>query len=532
MLKFLNWIAKRKWNQQTKSSFGKRTGYLPHLEFLERRLMPAGPVLTMTQGVVSVTPASGTFTPSPPAPVNFLTPGTTSTDTGAGQWNPQTPISSSSTPTINSDLIGSIPAGTLIKFAVEIINTGDTPASNVTISDTFDTTGFEKPTNALGYNLVVTYGSGAGPGALSSVRYTPSANPDSFFTSTGIRILDNPGDTSSNGGAVKATPNALNQNVLIITFDLQTTTVLTPGTRYPSTSTISDYTSGQTGPNLAIPPITASAVVNPIADLSINKTVGNPTPNVGDTVTFTITASNAGPDRAFNAQVNDILPAGLLYVSSNPSVGSYNSTNGVWTIGTMPSPATDTLTIMAIVLAPTQTGAPPAPSTNTATIFADDLPPNSTPPSSSATVTPLYADLAILKTVSNPRPLQGTQIVYKLTVTNLGPDVSQAVTVMDALRTGISYVSSSATQGSYISGLWTIGNLASGKTVTLTIVGLVTSLGPIANVATVNAGTYNPRLNKNTSEADLVTLSPTPSKRSLIHHHQDSNGNHTSNQSR
>ena len=56
---------------------------------------------------------------------------------------------------------------------------------------------------------------------------------------------------------------------------------------------------------------TASATVTPQqADLALAKTVSNPTPNVGDTITYTVTLTNNGPDAATSVQVTDLLPAG------------------------------------------------------------------------------------------------------------------------------------------------------------------------------------------------------------------------------
>ena len=44
---------------------------------------------------------------------------------------------------------------------------------------------------------------------------------------------------------------------------------------------------------------TASASETPQgADLAVTKSVSNPTPNVGDQITFTVTLSNTGPDTA------------------------------------------------------------------------------------------------------------------------------------------------------------------------------------------------------------------------------------------
>jgi uncharacterized repeat protein (TIGR01451 family) len=89
-------------------------------------------------------------------------------------------------------------------------------------------------------------------------------------------------------------------------------TVVSPAAQ-TNTATISN--SDQFDPNPGNN--SASATVIPQqADLSITKTVSNPTPNVGDTVTFTVTLSNLGPNTATNVTVNDLLPAGLTFVSA------------------------------------------------------------------------------------------------------------------------------------------------------------------------------------------------------------------------
>src|SRR5690606_28902846 len=62
-------------------------------------------------------------------------------------------------------------------------------------------------------------------------------------------------------------------------------------------------------------------------------TVSNATPNLGESVTFTITVSNAGPDNATGVSILDALPAGLAFVSATPTIGSYSAATGIWTIG-------------------------------------------------------------------------------------------------------------------------------------------------------------------------------------------------------
>ena len=84
----------------------------------------------------------------------------------------------------------------------------------------------------------------------------------------------------------------------------------------------------------------------------MTKTVSNPTPNVGDTITFTVTLTNSGPDAATGVTVTDLLPAGLTFVSATPSQGTYDSATGVWTVGTVATGAPQTLTITATVVSP------------------------------------------------------------------------------------------------------------------------------------------------------------------------------------
>jgi uncharacterized repeat protein (TIGR01451 family) len=87
----------------------------------------------------------------------------------------------------------------------------------------------------------------------------------------------------------------------------------------------------------------------PIADLQITKSVNNLTPYIGQTITFTLTATNAGDGISQNTSVSDLLPAGYTYSSHSTATGTYNAGTGIWDIGTMNSGATATLTINAVV---------------------------------------------------------------------------------------------------------------------------------------------------------------------------------------
>jgi len=81
------------------------------------------------------------------------------------------------------------------------------------------------------------------------------------------------------------------------------------------------------------------------ADLQLTKTVNNPTPNIGDPLTFIVNLSNNGPLDATNIKVLDPLPAGMANVIGAASIGSYDSNTGVWDVPSLASGQTVTLLV-------------------------------------------------------------------------------------------------------------------------------------------------------------------------------------------
>ncbi len=56
--------------------------------------------------------------------------------------------------------------------------------------------------------------------------------------------------------------------------------------------------------------------------ISLTKGVSNPTPYIGSTVTFTVTVTNNGPDKAHKITVQDVIPAGFTYVAGSIAGGT------------------------------------------------------------------------------------------------------------------------------------------------------------------------------------------------------------------
>ncbi|SEQ03149.1 Ig-like domain-containing protein [Flavobacterium urocaniciphilum] len=86
------------------------------------------------------------------------------------------------------------------------------------------------------------------------------------------------------------------------------------------------------------------------SNLSITKTVDNPTPFVDDNVVFTITVTSTGLGSYSNIVVSEPLPSGYAYVSSTTSAGTYNPISGIWNIPSLAANQSATLLITATVL--------------------------------------------------------------------------------------------------------------------------------------------------------------------------------------
>jgi gliding motility-associated-like protein/uncharacterized repeat protein (TIGR01451 family) len=126
------------------------------------------------------------------------------------------------------------------------------------------------------------------------------------------------------------------------------------------------------------------------------------------------------------------------------------------------------------------------------------------------TLSLVSTDLAIEKSVDNLSPIVGANVVFTLKATNKGPGAGTGITVTDQLPTGYTYISDAAPVGTTydaVTGLWRIGNLASGADATITITAKVNATGIYANTATISSAGDDPDPANNSS---TVTIVPSP----------------------
>jgi len=221
-------------------------------------------------------------------------------------------------------------------------------------------------------------------------------------------------------------------------------------------------------------------------------------------VTFAINLRNKGFGTAVNVQTQNTLLASLGFISASASIGSYNSATGIWDIPSISSGSEENLTITA-----TMTGA--GPDTVSATITQSEISsgtpisdPNTSDNSDAIKIGSTV--LSITNSVNNPTPNIGSNVVFNITVTNPNADET-GVSVDALLPSGILYISHSSTLGTTYNnntGVWTIGPLLSGASVSLSITAQVLSPLTMMLVADVSSDNFG-------NNSAIATITPIPS---------------------
>jgi uncharacterized repeat protein (TIGR01451 family) len=250
---------------------------------------------------------------------------------------------------------------------------------------------------------------------------------------------------------------------------------------------------------------TDTDTLNPSADLAITKTDGVVTVNPGGSVTYTITASNAGPSAITGATVADTFPASLTATwtcvgaggGTCTAAGSGNISDNV----DLPVGASVTYTATATV-SPAAAGV----LTNTATVASSVTDPN--PASNSATdtdtITPA-ADLSV--TMLGPATaVPGGSVAYTVTVTNAGPVDAASVLLDVPTPTGLTFTGATGDCAAPLP--CALGTIATGASRT-TVVTFAVPAGyvapdPIAGGASVSSATFDPDAADNTAAASTA----------------------------
>jgi uncharacterized repeat protein (TIGR01451 family) len=341
------------------------------------------------------------------------------------------------------------------------------------------------------------------------VTYTVEASNNGPSNVTGALVTDNPPSALGSinwtcvgtlGGSCPATGTGNLATAVNVPAGGKATFTITytvdpaaTGTKLDNTATIAAPV-GVSDPTSTNDLAKDSDTLLHVANFSLTKThpAGPVVP--GTNVTYTITATNAGPATASAASITDTLPAGMTFVSiSSPTwVCPAAPTGSAATCtGTLIPVGTSTVTVVAAV-DPTATGSAP----NVAVLTSTDDPDGANNTASDPTPLTPSADISIQKSHLPATLVAGTNVTYTLDVTNAGPSNAASAVVTDSLPAGLTVVSATGSTG------WTCTTAVSclypslpvGNS-TITVVAKVDPVfagASVANTATITSPTADP----------------------------------------
>ena len=275
-------------------------------------------------------------------------------------------------------------AGNQITYTLTATNNGPDPAANVIISDTF-------------------------PLGMSDISWTANYA----------------------GGASGPTSGTGNLNINLGTFPVGGSCIITVNgtvsSSIPADTILSNTVTITTSAHISDPANATDTVTTTVereSDIALSKTVDNARPDVGDTVTFIVTAHNNGPSDADNIQILDLMPSSFADIVITPSNGTYNNLTGIWTLN-LNSGETATLNLtgkISRIMAGKN-------ATNNATLMGSTQTTN-------ATIYVPKSDLYIQITSDKNNPTVGETFILTYKLGNNGPDDAENVTITIPLPDG------------------------------------------------------------------------------------------------
>src|SRR5881396_1689924 len=370
-------------------------------------------------------------------------------------------------------------AGEILSYAITVTNNGSNPATNVVVVDVLPE----------GTSFLTSAVPCAAPPASPNARTCAlgALRPGEARTFT-IQVRVDPGVVQASGAGV------LN-NTASLSAD-------------------------EPDPDLSNNTLSVSTIVNDRADLRLTKACEPDEPlRAGTTATCEILVDNLGPSHARNVVVRDThLGSGPFTITSatfsSPIAGACAVAGRVITCDLGSQPAGGHTSILVSLTASEQVDV-----SDTATVTSDTPDGNSGNNTAEDAVRFVgAADLGVAKT-DMPDPVEaGTNLAYRVTVSNAGPSTAPNVVVQDGLPSQVSVVTFTSSQGSCSGGVpgdalrplsCRLGSLAPGGSVTLDVVVRVNPSTPdgtiLVNNASVSSDFGDPN-NGNDNVSALTTV--------------------------
>ncbi|MCL2115107.1 MAG: hypothetical protein FWH29_02675, partial [Methanobrevibacter sp.] len=357
--------------------------------------------------------------------------------------------------TKTSNVTGNASVGDLVEYNITVVNHGPANATNLTVTDILD------------YRLIFESANG-NYNYTTGIWYIGNLAAGGNITLTIIVRINGTGDITN---IANVTVNELN---------------------------LGNNSTDGNGTNFTVPP-----TVNLTIDKFHNASGVNV--GVGDLVEFTIVVTNHGPDNATGVVVVDALDPRLIYHNST-SGGTFNGTHVIWNVGFIPMGTNVTLALVVIV-----NGTGNIVNIANVTVNETNIGNNSTDGNGSNFTVNATVNLSITKT-NNLTPGAvvnvGDLVTYTITVTNHGPDIATDVRVIDVLDSRLIFVSATGYYNES-NGLWILGNLNVGSSLSMNITVRVNGTGNIVNIANVSADQHNIGNNTTDGNGTNFTVDPT-----------------------
>ncbi|WP_154723337.1 DUF7933 domain-containing protein [Ilumatobacter coccineus] len=279
-----------------------------------------GATVTVVDGVITVD--IGDLPPGTPVTITF--DGDVSIDQPAGPL-PITATGSTATTqndtsndaaTLSIDVINDVDLSIVKEASAQVVAFGDEVTFTITVTN-------DGRTPAIGATVTDDLPAGLEATAASSTDGSCTVSAD------GSQVVCEPLTVAADGGTVTITivADATGDGTVTNTATLECECIVATITSDPAVVDVDRH-----------------------ADLGVTKTVFRAITKPGFAVTYTITVTNDGPDTAIGTVLREQLPNGLRYVSSSPSVGTYDPGTGVWNIGDLADGATATMDLRVVVL--------------------------------------------------------------------------------------------------------------------------------------------------------------------------------------
>ena len=369
-----------------------------------------------------------------------------------------------------TDGVAIAPLGATLTYTITVANSGADEEPAATLSDTFPA------------DLTCTYTSVASGGATGNTPAGAGDLAETLSMPIGSSVIYTV--TCATGGA-------------------------SPGT-LSNTATI---TSSKSDPTPANNSATDETILSPEADLEVSKTDGVTSIVPGETLTYTITATNNGPLDDPSATLVDSFPADLscTYASAASGGATGNTVAGSGNLSeTLSMPAGSSVTYTAnCTVDPSATEKVLQ---NTATVATSRIDPtlgNNSATDDDTVVGARQADLEVTKSDDLVAVIPGQSLTYTIIATNKGPSDVPSATLTDSFPIDphcnfYTSVASGGATGNTTAGSGDLGetlSMPAGSSLTYTVSCTVdtASSGTLSNTATIASSVIDPDPAKNSA---------------------------------